>query len=128
MKRCNIVLKTFLHKHFACSFVYVYFLFIVPEGVSAPILTANSSRSVVIKWVKPEVNNGVIICYTIQRLEESASVPVTVIKLTASFWNSYTDVTVKPFTNYRYRVVAETSVGGTPSPYNAVKTPQAGIS
>ncbi|XP_066923568.1 usherin-like [Clytia hemisphaerica] len=96
----------------------------VPEGVSAPILTSNGSRSVVIRWFQPNSNNGLIVCYIIQRLQGSSTTPTNVAKLNASFWNTYVDTTVVPYTLYQYRIVAYTSVGGTPSPYNSITTPQ----
>ena len=88
------------------------------------MLEANGSLSVVIRWHKPQNINGIIVCYIIQRVQGSASVPTNVVKLNASFWMIYNDRDVDPYTKYNYRIVAYTSAGGTPSPYSSVTTPQ----
>ena len=77
------------------------------------------------RWYEPKSINGIIVCYIVQRIKGSASTPTNMVKLKASFWNTYHDGTVVPHTFYRYRIVAYTSVGGTPSPYNTITTPQA---
>lgn len=92
----------------------------------APILTANGSRSVIVRWVKPLSSNGKITQYRVQRRESDTNNLKTLVTLTASLWNIYVDTTVKPFQSYDYLIIAETSAGGTSSPYNTVTTPQGG--
>ena len=104
----------------------IQFCIVAPEGVSAPILTANGSRSVIVRWAKPLSSNGKITQYRVQRRESDTSNLKTLVTLTASLWNIYVDTTVKPFQSYDYLIIAETSAGGTSSPYNTVTTPQGG--
>lgn len=95
--------------------------------MSAPILTTNNSRLVFVLWSKPDVSNGIIISYSIQRRRTQTNIPILIQKVNASFWNTYVDGTVEPYTSYDYRIIAETSVGGTPSPYNTIRTLQGGM-
>lgn len=106
------------------SVIYFRSLQDVPEGMSAPILTTNNSRLVFVLWSKPDVSNGIIISYSIQRRRTQTNIPILIQKVNASFWNTYVDGTVEPYTSYDYRIIAETSVGGTPSPYNTIRTLQ----
>eukprot|EP00794_Sanderia_malayensis_P020024 gene20024-21985_t len=97
----------------------------VPQGQPAPLLNANGSRSVVISWSKPTVTNGIILSYQIQRRISGQAVPISVAVINASIsGNLYIDTGVRPWTTYEYRIIARTVVGGTPSPYNSVKTPE----
>ena len=108
------------------SLISIEFRILAPEGVSAPILTANGSRSVIVRWAKPLSSNGKITKYRVQRRESGTNNLKTLVTLNASLWNIYVDTTVKPFQSYDYLIIAETSVGGTSSPYNTVTTPQGG--
>ena len=101
--------------------------FSVPAGLQAPVLVANSSRSVTVTWLEPLVTNGIILSYEIQRKKvgEIRTVIVASVNATSSP-RMFVDRSVKPWTNYQFRVIARTIAGGTPGPYSSVKTPEGG--
>lgn len=121
--------------HIHVSVVYCkrsdHCLYLAPEGVSAPVLTSVSSRSVVVQWSAPNSPNGMIVIYHIQRaLDNMGSVPITVRRLSTGNLTTlvYLDSSggLTPFTSYLYRIIAENSAGISIGPYANVTTREAG--
>ncbi|XP_048585709.1 usherin isoform X2 [Nematostella vectensis] len=94
----------------------------VPEGLSAPRLTALAPRHIKIQWDTPTVANGIILYYSIDRREVGDVSPTNITSINASLPREYVDTTASPVTTYQYRVVAFTTGGGTPSPYSNITT------
>lgn len=101
------------------------FHIVVPEGLSPPRLSSPSPRKVVVSWDEPSVTNGKIAFYVIERRVKGQALPVNVSQIAASLPRRFTD-TVQPVTTYEYRIVAYTSVGGTPGPYTNITTAEGG--
>ncbi len=100
-------------------------LFIVPENMSAPVLTTTTDGSIVISWQPPLLPHGVIIRY---RVERSMSAPdsFSQVATVSSSTLTYTDTSLTPFSVYRYRIIAENSAGQVTGPFAAIQTPEAG--
>lgn len=74
----------------------------------------------------PNVTNGIIRHYTIDRRRAGEETPINIANVPASSPRVYVDYTAPPFTSLEYRVVAYTGRGGTPSPYSNISTGEGG--
>jgi usherin len=107
----------------------MFSLFLVPEGLSAPFVSASIGQPVLIAWTPPESPNGIILSYRVERSEEgSGSANLTTIGTLPGSTPSLVigDQTTTPFTLYLYRVIAENSAGSEASPFNEFLTLEAG--
>ena len=98
-----------------------------PDEVERPRLSALSSSSVLVSWSKPQRPNGIITQYIIERrLSPAAAVSVTTVACDDDVEQTYCDYvdfeSVQPYTQYEYRVAAETSAGLTYSAWSHVLT------
>jgi len=102
-----------------------------PAGVLSPTLQSLSSSSVLVTWSTPRQPNGLITQYIIQRRQVSdnvVSVAVTVTLLQVDDYvtqtHEYIDKspTLRAYTEYEYRVAAQTSAGLTYSQWSNIMT------
>ena len=109
------------------SFVKLPFFYSVPEGLSAPFVSASIGQPVLIAWTPPESPNGVILLYRVERSEQGGANLTTVGTLLGSTPSLVVgDPTTMPFTEYLYRVTAENTAGLVVSPFTAFLTLEAG--
>ena len=98
----------------------------VPEGISAPFVSAGVGQPVLIAWTPPTSPNGVLLLYRVERRGPGDSL-VTIGTLPASASSLIVgDQMTTPFTEYEYRVVAENSVGSVASSFSPFLTLEAG--
>jgi len=93
-----------------------------PENVTEPIVVTVDARSLLIMWEEPLIPNGLVINYTIKRINPDNTATI-VITLDSMMFN-YTDLGLRPFTSYRYTITATTAGGSTESEPNAGMTAQ----
>jgi len=93
-----------------------------PENVTEPIVVTVDGRTLLIKWEEPLIPNGLVRNYTIKRINPD-NIATIVVTLDGMIFN-YTDLGLRPFTNYRYTITATTAGGSTESEPNAGMTAQ----
>ena len=118
-------------------------LYTAPDAVASPVVESVSSSSVLVSWSAPDQPNGLVTQYLVERrliLEDrtpSEPVTVTVVVVPPYRHNyeylvvppsrhnyEYLDVStsLRPHTNYEYRVAAQTDAGLTRSSWSRVLT------
>lgn len=108
----------FVHFSLPCS---------VPEGLSAPFVSASIGQPVLIAWTTPEFPNGIILLYRVERSDRQGANLVTIGTLPGSASSLIVgDQTTTPFTEYSYRVIAENSAGAVVSAFTTFLTREAG--
>ena len=93
-----------------------------PENVTEPIVVTVDGRTLLIMWEEPLIPNGLVRNYTIKRINPD-NIATIVVTLDGMIFN-YTDLGLRPFTNYRYTITATTAGGSTESEPNAGMTAQ----
>ncbi|XP_016124971.1 usherin [Sinocyclocheilus grahami] len=88
-----------------------------PEDVPAPQLYSDTPTSVLLSWAPPRHANGELDGYTIERRVTATQQISTVATLQPNQTFTYLDssATLSPWTNYEYRIVAHTRLGGSNS-------------
>uniref|UniRef100_A0A671RF78 Usherin-like n=1 Tax=Sinocyclocheilus anshuiensis TaxID=1608454 RepID=A0A671RF78_9TELE len=88
-----------------------------PEDVPAPQLYSDTPTSVLLSWAPPHHANGELDGYTIERRVTATQQISTVATLQPNQTLTYLDssATLSPWTNYEYRIVAHTRLGGSNS-------------
>ena len=91
-----------------CSFSLV-----VPEQVSPPSAVSLTPASIELKWTEPDLPNGVISLYTIERRLPGKVAVTTVVSLSPTDPKVYMDEDkdLTPYTNYEYRLVVTNGAG-----------------
>ena len=110
---------------------------ILPEGQGAPTFPFFNATVVVIGWKPPAVANGVITRYEVLRQENAlnarrrraVNAPGVTVAYATNDTNKtdfrYTDVGLKPYTRYEYKIRAVNSAGNGDSDWTTVETKQA---
>ena len=95
-----------------------------PEGVKAPVLRSPTPTSVLVVWSQPELPNGEILQYAVERrlMGDTTVTRVKTFLVTDPMEFLDDSKELSPFTTYEYRVVATTSVGSGESPWAEVTT------
>ena len=92
-----------------------------PSGQPAPSLVAHSDAVVMITWRGPQVPNGIILRYEVERRLMS-SIPVVVFVTKRPFQWQTLNSGLLPYRNYDYRIRAINSAGSTRSAWATVRT------
>ena len=95
-----------------------------PEGLDPPELEALSATSILITWNEPQFPNGVILRYLLERRRHGDDVTVLVHTFSPDDQRNFVDdnVTLRPYTVYKYHVTAETEAGASSSSWQHVTT------
>lgn len=101
-------------------------LFLVPEGVQPPIVSNAVSGQVFVRWEEPTQPNGIILYYILERAQNEDEEFIQLDNITAGELLLFGDLTVDPYTEYRYRIVAVNSAGSATGPESSILTPEAG--
>ena len=80
---------------------------------------------VFMSWLAPTQPNGVILYYIIERAQEDEYY-IELANVTADRPLVFGDVSVEPYTEYSYRIVAVNSAGSATGPPQSLLTPEAG--
>ena len=99
--------------------------FAVPEGVPAPTLNDGVPGQVIVTWQPPDQPNGEILHYLVQRAQGDGDYD-QLLNLTAIAIRIFGDLSVEPYTEYKYRIVAVNSAGSANGPATSILTPEAG--
>jgi len=94
-----------------------------PDEFASPNVDAVSSSAVLVSWSQPGRPNGVIIGYIVQR-RSATDGDVLVVGRVSGETFGYLDesASLRPYTEYQYRVGAQTSAGVTNSTWAGVVT------
>lgn len=76
-------------------------------------------------WSAPTRPNGVILYYIIERAQED-DYYVELANVTADMLLVFGDISIEPYTEYSYRIVAVNSAGSATGPPRSLLTPEAG--
>lgn len=102
-----------------------------PTGQLAPNLLSLSDSVVKVTWRRPQVPNGIILQYQVQRISSTTSVPDLVFSTTRPFHWQTLNSGLLPYRSYKYRIRVRNSAGWSESPWATVRTKEgapAGIS
>ena len=106
-------------------FVYILFTHSVPEGVPAPTLNDGVPGQVIVTWQPPDQPNGEILYYLVERAQGDEEYSL-LFNVTADSVPIFGDLSVEPYTEYEYRIVAVNSAGSASGPATTILTPEAG--
>ena len=120
-------LNIYIQTSVFCLAIHIFcpFLFSVPEGVPAPTLSNGVPGQVVVTWEPPDQPNGEILYYLVERAQGDEDYNL-LFNATADSVLLFGDVSVEPFTEYKYRIVAVNSAGSANGPASTITTPEAG--
>ena len=101
MQRLNFDVLFYLHS------------FTVPEQVNAPSAVSLTPASIQIKWVEPDLPNGVISLYTIERRLPGKVAVTTIVSVSPDDPKVYMDEDkdLTPYTSYEYRLIVTNGAG-----------------
>lgn len=102
----------------------IWFIFKVPENMSAPALQSLTPTSILVDWSMPEKPNGLIAYYQIERRINGTSNITTVTKVLPEAKQQYVDdmSELSPFTVYDYRVIVVNGAGSLGSHWSTIIT------
>lgn len=102
----------------------IWFIFKVPENMSAPALQSLTPTSILVDWSMPEKPNGLIAYYQIERRINGTSNITMVTKVLPEAKQQYVDdmSELSPFTVYDYRVIVVNGAGSLGSHWSTVIT------
>lgn len=102
----------------------IWFIFKVPENMSAPALQSLTPTSVLVDWSAPEKPNGLIANYQIERRVNGTSNITMVTKVLPEAKRQYVDdmSELSPFTVYDYRVIVVNGAGSLSSQWSTIIT------
>ena len=117
MIKCN---KVFLRIILTSDILFIS----VPGGFKAPNVTVLSSTSVHVTWMPPALPNGILLGYQLHQREATLSSVERVI-YEGNGLNTHV-LGLSPYTEYEFRVSANTSVGPGFGPISRVTTMEDG--
>lgn len=104
--------------------IVIWFIFKVPENMSAPALQSLTPTSILVDWSAPEKPNGLIAYYQIERRVNGTSNITMVTKALPEAKQQYVDDTseLSPFTVYDYRAIVVNGAGSLGSQWTTIIT------
>ncbi|XP_052767673.1 usherin-like isoform X2 [Mya arenaria] len=95
-----------------------------PEKVPAPLAVSNTPASIDIHWQPPELPNGVISLYTLEKRLAGKVDITTIVSVAADSELRFVDQdrSISPFEEYEYRIIVSNGAGEGTSPWTSVTT------
>jgi hypothetical protein len=103
-----------------CANLFCQFC-LVPDGLAAPIASADDARTLTLTWSPPTHTHGDMIVYFLYKVES------TYLETLYAGLNTNVSVgNLKPYTQYKFALEACNDVGCTASNVTTITTPQSG--